>query len=173
GVGCAPGKRFFDAPREAVEGVDGVCAGQPGEAKNHQADGAASQNGDAVGDLELTQVNGVEGDAERFEQRPGGIAQAVGDRKAAPRRAEHELLERAVVWPQTTEVEAAAQVGVPHLAHLAAVAGGGRVYGDALAGHERIVFAIARIFADGLYNSGKLVPKCEGRFDLCSADAPV
>jgi hypothetical protein len=115
----------------------------------------------------------MEGDAERFEQRPGGITQAVGDGEAASRRAEHDLLERAVVRPQTAEVEAAAQVGVPHLAHLTAVAGRGRVYGDALTGHERVVFAVARVFADSLYNSGKLVSEDEGRFDLCIADAPI
>jgi hypothetical protein len=173
GVGCAPGTRTFDAPGETIEGVDGVCTGQLGEAENHQADGATAQDGDTVGDLELAQINGVEGNAKRFEQGPGGIAQAIGDREATPRRAEHKLLERAVVRPQTAEVETAAQVRMPHLTHLAAMTGGGRVYGDALAGHEWVVFAIARVFADGLYNSGKLVPQCERRFDLCIADTPI
>src|SRR5690606_27555232 len=143
------------------------------ELGNHQTDRSTAEDGDAPRQLELAEVRRVQRDTERFQQRDRSIAQAVRNRKAAPRFDDHLFLQRAVVGEQAAEVQPPAQIRVSFLAHFAAPARSRRVDCHTLTDAQGIAVSVERPVAHRFHYPAELVSEDQRLFDDCVANPRI
>jgi hypothetical protein len=133
-----------------------------------QSNGPCAENGHAITQPYFRKIDGMEGDAERFEHRGGFVIDGVRHRKTGVGRYDHELAQAAVVGIQAAEVEASAEIGMSTLTQVAAVARMSGINRHARAG-TRLSYVRADLFDD----AGKLVSEDERRFQDSVANASI
>ena len=119
------------------------------------------------------QVDGVNGHAQRLQQRCARVVDGVWHRKTTVRGHEHVFGKAALVRVKPAEVEAMAEVGVSLLAHLAAAAGLCRVDSHPCAWQERGEVAVETLRPHRLHHAAKLVAQDQRRRHHRVADAPI
>ena len=121
------------AVRLDVGGDDPAGAHGLEGADEEQADGADAEDACAHPGLEVAQVDAVEGDAERLDQRDVIALDAVGRGQQQPLRPVHQRAQAAVDGRVPAEPDVGAEVAVAGAADLAVATGVGRLDDDALA----------------------------------------
>ena len=132
---------------ERVDGEHDARAGRDAHLRQQQADRTAADDRHARADADVTEVDRVDGDPERLEQRPGDAVQRLGQRVQPAGRPAQVLLQAAVPAPVTGEPHVGAEVRMALAAQIAVLARDRRVDGDAAAGQRA-----------GLDNARELVP---------------
>ena len=127
----APGALRGGAPvLERVDGERDPGARGPRDLRDQEADRAAADHGDVGAEAHVAEVVGVDGDAERLEDRAGDAVERVGERVQRRGRPRHVLAQAAVAVPVAGEDHLGAEVAVAFEAALADAARQRRVDGD-------------------------------------------
>ena len=134
-------------------------------ADDEQADGAGPEDARAHAGPEVAQVDAVEGDAQRLQQRDVVALDRVGHRQQQTLRPVHQRAQAAVDGGVAAELHVGAEVGVAGATDVAVAAGVGRLDDDALAlaraAHDDAAHLVAqhqRLDDDGLADAAVLIP---------------
>ena len=147
------GARGGGAPvLERVDGEGDGGAGRRADLREQQPDRPAADDRHAGGDVDVAEVDRVDGDAERLEQRARDAVERVRQRVQPVGRPAQVLAERSVPAPVPREPDLRAEVRMALAAQVAALARDRRVDGHAPAGQRPL-----------LHDARELVPDHERR----------
>ena len=137
-----------------------------------QADRPAADDADAVADSQVSEIDGVHGDAQRLEQRHGRLAHGRGHGEAVAPLDEHLVAQRAVIGPHAVEVVVRTEVRVALLALAALAAGDRGIDGDAGARDQRRAQPVDRARRRLDDDAAEFVAEDQRRLDDRIADPP-